>query len=242
MGQPVVHFEIISPDPKATNKFYSELFGWKMQEIPDVYTFIDTAGGRGINGGIGAAREGDTPGIQFYVEVPECQKYLDKAVELGGEIAVPVTEVPDMVTFGIVKDPQGNLTGVVKEGEGPGSSPGDGAPVTWFEATAPDGKALQDFYVKLFDWKIKPSDEGGTIYGEVDTGSSKGISGGIGGSADSGSSTTVYAEVDDVEKYLERAESLGAKRVMDPMSVGEKTTIVLFADPQGLTMGIYRFG
>jgi uncharacterized protein len=29
MGQPVVHFEIIGPDPAKLRSYYGELFGWQ---------------------------------------------------------------------------------------------------------------------------------------------------------------------------------------------------------------------
>ena len=52
--------------------------------------------------------------------------------------------------------------------------------------------------------------------------------------------TTVYARVDDLQKYLERAESLGGKTTMEPMSVGEGTEIAAFTDPQGCWFGLYK--
>ena len=30
MPNPVVHFEVVSPDGEAAQKFYSELFDWKL--------------------------------------------------------------------------------------------------------------------------------------------------------------------------------------------------------------------
>ena len=58
MGNPVVHFEINGPDPELVAKFYSELFGWHVQSIPELeYTTIDTHGGGGINGGISKAEK-----------------------------------------------------------------------------------------------------------------------------------------------------------------------------------------
>ena len=50
----------------------------------------------------------------------------------------------------------------------------------------------------------------------------------------------LYARVDDLPKYLERAESLGGKATLPPMDVGEGTSIAMFADPQGTWFGLYR--
>jgi len=40
----VVHFELGSDDPKRAQKFYSEAFGWKVNEVPQMdYTVLHTA-------------------------------------------------------------------------------------------------------------------------------------------------------------------------------------------------------
>lgn len=66
----------------------------------------------GIGGGISGT---DGPGgTVIYVEVPDLQAALDKAVALGGKVVTPVTRIPNMVTFAQFQDPQGNLVGIVK--------------------------------------------------------------------------------------------------------------------------------
>jgi len=65
-----------------------------------------------------------------------------------------------------------------------------------------------------------------------------GIGGGIGSSPDGKGHVTVYAEVDDIQKYLERAETLGAKTVV-PVTTVAQTTFAQFADPQGIVFGLF---
>src|SRR5207249_11582076 len=36
MGSPVVHFEIMGTDGPALGEFYAELFGWKIQSMPEM--------------------------------------------------------------------------------------------------------------------------------------------------------------------------------------------------------------
>ena len=81
---------------------------------------------------------------------------------------------------------------------------------------------------------------GGFTYYQLDAARGPGISGGIGSTPRGGPMTTVYARVDDLQKYLERAESLGGKTTMEPMSVGEGTEIAAFTDPQGCWFGLYK--
>ncbi len=114
MGQPVVHFEILGKDAKKLQDFYGSLFGWHIDASnPMNYGIVETHGEGGIGGGIGPA-EGPNQ-VTFYVQVDDPQAYLSKIESEGGKTIVPVTEIPDMVTFALFADPEGNVVGLVKE-------------------------------------------------------------------------------------------------------------------------------
>lgn len=242
MPHAVVHFEMVAGDGSETAKFYSELFGWHAEGFPmpdgRTYQMIDTHAGGGVNGGIATSDEWS--GITVYVEGPDIQALLDKAESLGGKTMMPVTDM-GMVTLASFFDPQGNVIGLVKSSDeaAPGVSQGSNAPVDWFEILGADGKALRQFYRDLFGWEISESMGEGIDYGEAKA-VEGGIGGGIGASPVGRAMTTVYAHVDDVDKYLERAESLGAKKIFGPDDVGETVTIAQFADPQGNIFGLWR--
>ena len=110
-------------------------------------------------------------------------------------------------------------------------------PVVHFEIMGADGSALQSFYRDLFDWKITTDNE--WQYGMVETGGEGGINGGIAGDPDGavGGRVTVYAAVDDLQAYLDKAESLGATVVMPVTDMGE-VVIAMFADPAGNITGL----
>jgi predicted enzyme related to lactoylglutathione lyase len=114
-------------------------------------------------------------------------------------------------------------------------------PVVHFEITGADGSALQNFYRDLFDWKIDANNE--WQYGVVETGGEGGIAGGIAGNQDgaSGGRVSVYAAVDDLQAYLDKAERLGANVVMPVTDMGD-FTIALFADPAGNITGLVNGG
>lgn len=243
MPNPVVHFEIMGVDSSTLQKFYGELFGWHIQVIPDPqidYALVDTHAGAGINGGIGSDPSA-TNRVTFYVGVADLQKILDKAEKLGATTVMGVTELP-MVTLAMFTDPQGNLIGLVKDDPGqeaPGVSPGSNPPVHWFEILGTDAKKLADFYTKLFGWKVEFAPDSPAPYGQVEPQDGKGVGGGIGESPNVENQTTVYALVDDLQKYLDRAESLGAKTLMPPESMGT-VSIAMFADPSGNVLGLYK--
>ncbi len=113
MGQPVVHFEIVGKDPKKLQEFYSGLFDWHIDaNNPMNYGVVDTHGEGGIGGGIGPAQGPNQ--VTFYVQVDDPQAYLNKIEGQGGKTVMPVTEIPDMVTFALFADPEGNVVGLVK--------------------------------------------------------------------------------------------------------------------------------
>jgi predicted enzyme related to lactoylglutathione lyase len=239
MGNPVVHFELQAPDDSALAKFYSELFGWHVQPMPEMsYNVVDTHAGKGINGGFG---QSDKPFATIYVAVDDPQAALDKAAALGGKIVMPVTEIPNVVTLAQFTDIEGNLVGIVKGGEdGPGVSEGSNPPVAWFEIVGNEPKKLWDFYRELFGWEIKESETDQFVYGEVQPPDGKGIGGGI-GSGEQGPMISVWASVDDLQKYLDRAQSLGAKTIVPPRKVDEHLEIAMFVDVQGVPFGLFRF-
>ncbi len=116
MGKPVVHFEVIGRDGAKLQKFYSQLFDWKIDaNNPMNYGMVDTGAKQGIPGGIGGAGAGNEPyGVTVYVQVDDLQAYLNKAEKLGAKTVMPPTEIPGSVTFAQLRDPEGHLIGLLK--------------------------------------------------------------------------------------------------------------------------------
>ena len=56
----------------------------------------------------------DNPNQGDDVTTEEKQAYLDKIEKAGGRTLIPVTEIPNMMTFAQFEDPQGNRVGLVK--------------------------------------------------------------------------------------------------------------------------------
>ena len=115
MGAPVVHFEIIGKDSGKLISFYGELFDWKINaDNPMNYGIIESQKEGTIGGGIGQSQEGQPGHVTFYAEVDDLQAYLDRVEKMGGKTIVPVTEIPNMVTFALFADPEGHVVGLVK--------------------------------------------------------------------------------------------------------------------------------
>src|SRR4029077_9724425 len=112
-------------------------------------------------------------------------------------------------------------------------------PVTWFEIIGKDSARLQKFYRDVFNWKLAaPIREMGN-YSMLE-GFQPGIGGGVGGSDEDSSRVTIYVEVDDPQKYLDKALANGARMMMPVTTVTPTTTIAIFAYPTGNTTGILK--
>ncbi len=66
----------------------------------------------------------------------------------------------------------------------------------------------------------------------VDTHAEGGINGGIAPANDGTSRVTFYAQVDDLQAYLDKAEGLGGKTVLPPMKIPRTVTLAMFTDPE----------
>ena len=117
MPNPVVHFEIVSPEAKALRKFYAQAFGWTIDaDNPFDYGIVDTdSAGMGIGGGIGSPMEGGAGHLTFYVEVPDIDATLAKIVAIGGTVLMPKMTVPGTgPTLAHFADPAGHRIGLIE--------------------------------------------------------------------------------------------------------------------------------
>jgi predicted enzyme related to lactoylglutathione lyase len=240
-----VHFEVGAADDQPLMAFYGELFGWRPRGLSGGgYTMIDTRGGGGINGGIGKSQTGE-PWSAFYVETDDPQATLDKADSLGGTTVMPVTDFGGAVTIAMFNDPDGLLVGLVRapagppHGYGPAPSAGSGEQVDWFEVLGSDAARTQQFYADLFGWTVDRSGIPG--YAVVDTGTGRGIQGGIGGGEES-RWAIVYAGVADVDRTLRRVEKLGGSRIWAPgvSALKSAARAALYGSADDMNTGVFR--
>lgn len=120
----VVHFEIHATTPATLIPFYEGLFGWAFAKWAgpfEYYTIVTGPDGTpGINGGM-VKRMGPAPAegqaVNAYVctvDVNDVDTSVAKAVSLGGVVAVPKMPIPGVGWLGYVKDPDGNILGLMQ--------------------------------------------------------------------------------------------------------------------------------
>jgi predicted enzyme related to lactoylglutathione lyase len=120
----VVHFEIHAENPKRAIKFYETVLGWTFHKWPGPWEYwLVTTGPKeepGIDGGL-ILRRGPGPvegqGVNAFVctvEVRDLDAAVQAALDAGGATAVPRMAVPGVGWLAYVKDPEGNILGVMQ--------------------------------------------------------------------------------------------------------------------------------
>jgi uncharacterized protein len=108
--------ELNSPDPQKAKAFYSKLFQWQLEDVPNPavphgsYTMINV--GEGTGGGIMKQLPGGPSGWLSYVLVDDIHATTQKAKSLGAEVMKDVTEVMGMGQLSFIRDPTGAVLGL----------------------------------------------------------------------------------------------------------------------------------
>jgi hypothetical protein len=114
----VVHFEIPADDVERARKFYTGLFGWKIEKFagqtPMDYWMVMTGKEEdqmGLDGGL-MKRQYPQQQTIVYIDVPSVDEYVTKVVSLGGQVTMPKTAIPEMGYFAVCLDPENNGFGL----------------------------------------------------------------------------------------------------------------------------------
>jgi len=110
---PIVHIEISALDREAAGKFYADVFGWKVQQMPEMnYAMFDT-GQEDVGVGLNPVTDENPAGsVVVYIDSDDINTTLSKVEKSGGKSLVPKTPIPGMGWFAIFMDPTGNKIGL----------------------------------------------------------------------------------------------------------------------------------
>lgn len=235
-------YELMTSDPKAAGKFYSDVVGWQTKEMPNPtgggYTTFNI-GEVGIAGMLNIA--GHTAWIG-YIAVDDVDAHIDKIVEAGGKLWKPATDVPGMLRFAVLSDPQG--AGIVVFTPNPAMptpvrpKPPTPGTIGWHELYTTDLEAGSAFYNKLFGWaKVSDMDMGAMgVYRIFDQGDHNPM--GDGGMMTKAPNIPVscwnfYFNVDSINAAMGRVKAGGGMVLNGPMQVPGGSWIIQGQDPQG---------
>ena len=235
-------YELMTSDTKAAGKFYSDVVGWNTNEMssPDGSSYTTfNLGNTGIAGMIHLT--GHTAWIG-YIAVDDVDAHIEKIVEAGGKLWKPATDVPGMLRFAVLSDPQGAAIVVftpnsaMPEPERP--APPTPGTIGWHELYTTDLEAGFAFYNKLFGWtKVSDMDMGPMgLYRLFDEGDHKPM--GDGGMMTKlpempVSNWAFYFMVDSIKAAIERVNAGGGKVLNGPTQVPGGGWIIQGQDPLG---------
>jgi predicted enzyme related to lactoylglutathione lyase len=111
------------------------------------------------------------------------------------------------------------------------------APIVHFEIGCQDAPKTAKFYSSLLGWKMQ-------MFGDTHM-TEAGMPQGIGGHIHSlghppNNYITIYAQVDDLDAYIRKAEALGGKRIVPPTEVPGMGHFAWISDPEGTIFGLWK--
>ncbi len=124
---PVVHFEMPAKDKSRVSKFYTEVFGWQMQQLGAEMGNYILAGTTpvdenqmalnpgAINGGFFEYK--NEPGFQYphvVISVDDLTESMKSVKEAGGEIKEDPIDIPGIGKYVSFIDSEGNNVGMLQ--------------------------------------------------------------------------------------------------------------------------------
>jgi predicted enzyme related to lactoylglutathione lyase len=121
----VVHFEIPAENLDRAKKFYSENFGWTVNQLgPDMGGYVLAHTGptddkgmpqdKGfINGGL-MKRDPSAASPVIVIAVGDADKAVDKVKQSGGRLVGEILDIPNVGRYARVQDTEGNVIGIIK--------------------------------------------------------------------------------------------------------------------------------
>jgi len=248
-----VWHDLMTPDPGAAEDFYKSIVGWGSEawqggEMP--YTMFKNA--ETTLGGVMQLPEeaktmGAPPHWLAYVGVEDTDATVARATELGAQVYVQPTEIPNEGKFAVMADPHGAVFAVFtsyKEVPGNDNPPGTGE-FSWHELATTDHEAAFDFYADLFGWQKTDSMDMGEmgIYQMYGRGTFP-----LGGMFNKPAEMPApphwlhYIKVADVNQAVEKVKKLGGQVLNGPMEVPGGDLIAQCMDPQGAAFALHSPG
>ena len=237
-------YELMTTDIAAAQKFYKMVVGcWTSQNVgsPQMPYSTFNVNGFGIAGVMDLPEQaGRIPAWVGYIHVDDVDAYAAKVASTGGAIHRGPIDVPGMLRFCVVTDPQGapfvlftsNPAMVTPPGRPAFNSPGT---ISWHELMASDGPAAMEYYTKLFGWTEGEGFDMGPMgrylmFSEGDVP--------VGGMMTKPPEAphpfwNYYIMVDGIDAAVERIQAAGGTVMNGPHQVPGDSWIVQAKDPQG---------
>jgi hypothetical protein len=235
-------YDVMTTDVAAAKKFYTDVVGWEAEDQggPHAYTvFKENGVGRAGLMAVPADAKGMPPAWMGYIAVDDVDAAAAKVKKEGGKVLKEPQDVPGIIRFAVVADPQGAGFLIAKglmHDKMPEAAPGATGTIGWHELYANDGKAIWPFYEKMFGWtKADAMDMGPMGTYQLFKAGGKDAVGGI---MTKPPQVPVahwgfYINVPAIDAAVDRVTKGGGKVLNGPMQVPGGGWIIQGVDPQG---------
>ena len=249
MPHPYFWYDVMTTDTKAAQKFYCDVVGWTAQDVSasgQSYIVFNTHG-QGVAGLMAipeeAAKHGVRPAWMGYIAVDDVDATAKRIQQEGGKVMREPTDVPGIIRFAVVADPQGAGFYIAKGLRADAPPPlleGTQGTIGWRELYANEWKSAFAFYEKLFGWTKADAIDMGPM-GTYQLFAAGGAP--IGGMMTKPPQAPVphwgfYFNVPGIDAGVARITDGGGKIMNGPMQVPGGQWVVNAMDPQGAAFSL----
>lgn len=221
--------DLMATDAAAAKSFYGALFDWDHVDFPTDqggnYTQFKSQGLPVA--GLGEMSEemkagGVPPHWNSYVTVDDADSIAATAVELGGSITMPVTQVMTAGRMAFLADVEGAHFAIWQPGEHAGAGlVNEPVSFCWNELLTKDIDTAKAFYTALFGWEINAAEDAPVEYYGISNADR--INGGIipwmKEMGEVPPNWGVYFSVSDCDASVARVEELGGRTIVPPRDI-----------------------
>ena len=234
--------DLFSTEPNTSARFYGALFDWTSRTFTDEggkYVMLRSAHGPVTGVVRGPDRKDDRPSARWvgYISSPDVDAGAEKIVASGGRILAGPLPVPERGNHLIAADAEGALFGLMDSTTGdPADDEVQVGGLLWFNLFAHNPEGAAEFYGSVGQFESAPWRTEGTILSAGDRGRA-GIS-----KLDRNTTATPtwvpFFKVADIDRKLKVAKRLGAKVVIEKLTVETGTQIAVLADTLGAVFAL----
>ena len=238
-----VWHELMTPDAKKAQEFYTKITGWGTQPFGDAYTMW-TVNGVPMGGVMNLPEPSAPIGWLAYISVPDVQAAANKVESLGGKIVKKPADIPNVGTFSIVADPQGAMFCLFKGAQNQPFEDRDPkiGEFSWHELATTDWAAAWKFYENLFGWEKRAEHDMGPMGVYMLFGIAGREAGGMftrPKEMPGGPAWLHYVRVPDSDRAAALVQQYGGQVLNGPMDVPGGDRIAQCLDPQGAAFAVH---
>lgn len=241
--------DLATTDLAGAEKFYGELFGWECKREPageGQFYSMQYLKGKAVAGMMEQSKEqvqqGIPPSWSTYIAVNDVDAAAAKAETLGGRVITAPMDVFDNGRMAVLQDPEGAFFFLWQANKHIGTElVNEHGTVIWNELVAGDPQKVSSFYASLLDIEIEDMEgmPGYKLFSVADR-SVAGVYKKTVQLKELPSHWTIYFAVNDPDKIVEKAASLGGAVLMPALDTPMGRMAIL-QDPQGAIFQVISY-